>query len=135
MINYQELSDTFYNLLALTHPDYKTTIVHKSNGNTVAICKGIEYKIDKKAIHLMNVGNSSNKIYYSLVQTNKHTKKGTIRIINVLHAISDDSDKILIFLSESDVDDDIYGLNDSDMIDEENNLSSDFDMIDIGNHI
>lgn len=105
LIDYEELSNTFYSLLSQTHSDYETTIVHKSNGNTVAICNGIEYKIDRKAIHLMNVGNSSKKIYYSLVQTHKCTKKGTIRIINVLHAIIDESDTTKIFMSESDVED------------------------------
>jgi HrpA-like RNA helicase len=138
MINFEELSNTFYRLLVLTHHDYETTIIHKPNGNTIAVCNGIEYKIDRKAVHLMNVGNSPNKIYYSLVKTQKNTNKGTIRIINVLHAVFDDeTDNINIFMSESDIEQEINILSDDDIIinDNWNNFFSDCDLFDYAQSI
>ncbi|XWV25887.1 putative ATP-dependent helicase [Tupanvirus soda lake] len=103
----RELGKTFYHLLSLTHQDYETSINHNSNGNMIAICGGLEHKIDNRSIHLMNVGNSPRQIYYSLVRTQRKTKKGIMRIVNVLHAISDhDVDESDISIFSSDVESD-----------------------------
>ncbi|XWV24650.1 putative ATP-dependent helicase [Tupanvirus deep ocean] len=101
------LSKTFYYLLSLTHQDYETTIHHNSNGNMIARCGGLEHKIDNRSIHLMNVGNNPRQIYYSLVRTQRNTKKGIMRIVNVLHAVSDhDLDESDISIFSSDVESD-----------------------------
>lgn len=100
-----ELGNKFYNLLKITHQGYETIITKSSSGQIIANCCNQEYRIDNKSIHTMHIGNRHDKIYYSLVKTQKKTTKGVIQIVNVLHAIPDndciDDNNLSIFLSDA----------------------------------
>lgn len=115
--NVNDLNKMFYYLLKLTHDDYKTTIRFNSSGDAVAICCGVEHRIDNKTVNKMNLGNNTNKIYYSLVRTQRKNKKGIVRIVSVLHGISNchirDGD-FSIFSSD----------NESNAVEDKNRLSS-----------
>ena len=104
--NRRILSATFYQLLTLTHSDYETTIIHSKYGELMAICSGLNHKIDDRSVHQMNAGNNGKKVYYTLVRTQKKTKRNTLRIINVLHTLDDaeEDDNFSIFSSSIDSD-------------------------------
>ena len=106
--NLEELSRTFYNLLALTHHDYITTVHYNFTGDVTAICGGLQHKIDNRAIHQMELGNNMRQVYYALVRTQKTTRNGyVLRIINVLHSIpQDDVDEDTPSIFSSDIDSD-----------------------------
>lgn len=89
--NINDLNKTFYYLLKLTHADYETIIKLNNVGDAVAICGGMEHRIDNKSVHTMNLGNNSHKIYYSLVRTQRKYKKGIMRIVSVLHGVASHS--------------------------------------------
>lgn len=104
--NINELNKTFYYLLKLTHADYQTTITFNNVGDTIAVCGGMEHRIDNKTIHSMNLGNNTNKIYYSLIRTQRKNKKGIIRTVCVLHGISNQHHSdFSIFSSDNELDD------------------------------
>lgn len=100
-INRSDLSKTFYYLLGLTHLDYVTTIKISNRGTIVAECGGLPHSINNHSINKMNVGNNPHQIYYSLIRTQRTTKKGIMRIINVMHTIPMvDDDTFSIFSSD-----------------------------------
>ena len=104
----EDLGKTFYHLLSLTHQDYVTTVHYNFTGDVTALCSSLQHKIDNRSIHLMELGNNMRQVYYSLVRTQRTTKKGhVLRIINVLHTIpQDDIDEDTPSIFSSDIDSD-----------------------------
>lgn len=125
--NIIELGKTFYHLLTLTHREYETIITHNPNGQFVAICAGLEHKIDNRSVHRMNLGNNTKKIYYSLARSQKKTKYGIVRIINLLHTIPDfehDEENFSIFSSDTELEiDELSDLDNQNKISDKNSWS------------
>lgn len=107
-LNVAELGIQIYESLKIAYQGYETTITKNSTNHVTACCANQEYRIDNKSVHTMHIGNYNDKIYYSLVKTQKKTSKGTIQVVNVLHAIPDndnnDDNNLSIFLSDVDSD-------------------------------
>ena len=83
-----DFSQKFYQLLELTHCDFKTSVFHNFNGGLTGICQGAVHKVDGYTICKMNMGSNLNQIYYSIVRTQRITKMGfPIKIINIMHTV------------------------------------------------
>ena len=108
-IDRNQLSVTFYNLLTLTHQEYQTTITQGRFGGVVAKCCGLVHQIDNRSIHLMDVGNNINQVYYALIRSQRSNNSGINRTISVLHGLAEHdvpSGHLSLFASDTETDND-----------------------------
>lgn len=105
--NYAKLSETFYNLLQITHKDCETVIFNKHHGEMVALCNNLKHKIDNQSIYLADLGNNQTKVYYAIVKNYKTKNKKTTRIINVFHCVPDSNENQRIFFSDTETELDV----------------------------
>lgn len=142
-IDTEELGRTFYYLLGLTHLDYVTTIKPSNRGGVIAMCGGLDHSINNRSINKMNIGNNYQQIYYSLIRTQRTTKKGVMlgisnpsmtcssqdkvmRMISVMHAVPSletDDENFSIFSSDIESGSEIENLSQSIDLDQNNFLS------------